>query len=277
MARGLWTDEENALVVADYFEMLEAQDDGRDYVKSEHNESLRARINRTHGSIEYKHRNISAVLQVLGENWIEGYRPASNFQASLYPAVESRLRQRDDTVPDWGPGEDGALDDARKLTMGEPPRKPEDTEEAARISRVVGQSRKHNAAARAERNRKLGRAGERLVLGYERERLTTIDRHDLARRVRWVSEEDGDGAGYDIRSFWADGTPRLVEVKTTNGWERTPFYISRNELAVAKSRPAEWCLVRVWNFRGAPRAFELRPPLDVHLALEPVNFEVQLR
>ncbi len=25
----------------------------------------------------------------------------------------------------------------------------------------------------------------------------------------------------------------LIEVKTTNGWERTPFHISRNELAVA--------------------------------------------
>lgn len=258
--------------------MLEAQDDGRDYVKSEHNESLRARINRTHGSIEYKHRNISAVLQVLGENWIEGYRPASNFQASLYPAVEGRLRQREDTVPGRGTAEDGALEDAtRKLAMVEPPRKPGDAAEAASIKRVLGQSRKYNVAARAERNRELGRAGERLVLGYERERLTTIDRHELARRVRWVSEEDGDGAGYDISSFWADGTPRLVEVKTTNGWERTPFYISRNELAVAKSRPEEWCLMRVWDFRGAPKAFELRPPLDDHVALEPVNFEAQLR
>ena len=41
---------------------------------------------------------------------------------------------------------------------------------------------------------------------------------DLARKVRWVSEEDGDGAGYDIASFGPDGRARLIEVETTNGW-----------------------------------------------------------
>ena len=48
-------------------------------------------------------------------------------------------------------------------------------------------------------------------------------RDDLARKVIWVSEEEGDGAGYDIESFEPDGRPRLIEVKTTNGWERTPL------------------------------------------------------
>jgi hypothetical protein len=37
---------------------------------------------------------------------------------------------------------------------------------------------------------------------------------------------------YDIASFAPDGQERLIEVMTTNGRERTPFYISRNELAV---------------------------------------------
>ena len=64
-------------------------------------------------------------------------------------------------------------------------------------------------------------------------------RDDLARKVRWVSDEDGDGAGYDIASFAPDGRPRLIEVKTTNGWERTPFHISRNELAVAEERRSD--------------------------------------
>ncbi len=50
--------------------------------------------------------------------------------------------------------------------------------------------------------------------------------------MRWVSDEDGDGAGYDIASFERDGRARLIEVKTTRGWERTPFHITCNELAV---------------------------------------------
>jgi len=99
------------------------------------------------------------------------------------------------------------------------------------------------------------------------------DREDLARKVRWVSEEDGDGAGYDIASFTPDGRERLIEVKTTNGWERTPFYISRNELAVAEERRSEWCLFRLWNFSREPKAFELRPPLDAHVSLAATSFQ----
>lgn len=95
----------------------------------------------------------------------------------------------------------------------------------------------------------------------------------MARDVRWVAELDGDGAGYDIASFEVDGRCRLIEVKTTNGWERTPFHISRNELAVAEAMRAEWCLVRLWTFSRDPKAFEIRPPLDAHVALTPTSFE----
>ena len=81
---------------------------------------------------------------------------------------------------------------------------------------------------------------ETLVMAHERAVLAGVGRVDLAHKVRWVSEEDGDGAGYDIGSFAPDGQSRLIEVKTTNGWERTPFHISRNELAVADDRRADW-------------------------------------
>lgn len=90
---------------------------------------------------------------------------------------------------------------------------------------------------------------------------------DLADKVRWVSQEDGDGAGYDIASFAPNGSPRLIEVKTTNGWERTPFYITRNELEVANARRQEWSLVRLFDFSREARAFELRPPLEAHVSL----------
>lgn len=78
------------------------------------------------------------------------------------------------------------------------------------------------------------------VLAHERASLRSAGRDDLAHKVRWVSEEDGDGAGYDIASFAPDALPRLIEVKTTNGWERTPFHITRNELAVAEERRSEF-------------------------------------
>ena len=134
-------------------------------------------------------------------------------------------------------------------------------------------ARKFDVAGRDERNRALGRAGEERVVAHERSALKVAGREDLARKVRWLSEEDGDGAGYDIASFTPDGRERLIEVKTTNGWERTPFYISRNELAVAEERRSKWCLYRLWNFSREPKTFELHAPLDAHFSLTATAFQ----
>lgn len=107
--------------------------------------------------------------------------------------------------------------------------------------------------------------------------LKAAGRYDLLDKVRWVSEEDGDGAGYDIASFTPEGQPRLIEVKTTNGWDRTPFFISRNELAVADQNREHWSLLRVWNFSRQPKAFELRPPLQEHLSLTALSYQASFR
>lgn len=42
---------------------------------------------RSAGSIEFKHQNISAVLKGLGEDWIPGYKPAFNFRTALVDVV----------------------------------------------------------------------------------------------------------------------------------------------------------------------------------------------
>ena len=83
MATGPWTDAENDLIVADYFAMLAADLASRPYNKAEHNQRLRSQIDRSRPSIEFKHRNISAVLNGLGESWIAGY---------TYPHSISRCR-----------------------------------------------------------------------------------------------------------------------------------------------------------------------------------------
>lgn len=134
-------------------------------------------------------------------------------------------------------------------------------------------ARKYDVAERDARNRALGRAGEERVLAHERANLLAAGRTDLAERIRWVSDVDGDGAGYDILSFDTDGHDRLIEVKTTNGWERTPFHITRNELAVAEERRRDWRLVRLWNFAREPKAFELRQPLEAHVSLIATSYQ----
>ncbi len=119
-------------------------------------------------------------------------------------------------------------------------------------------------------------AGEEFFFEREKAYLDQCGCRDLSRRVRWTAKDDGDGAGYDISSFEPDGQRRLIEVKTTNGWDRAPFHITRNELAVAADNRDTWVLVRLWNFVKKPQAFEIRPPLEAHVDLTPTSFLASL-
>jgi hypothetical protein len=98
------------------------------------------------------------------------------------------------------------------------------------------------------RNRRLGLAGEFLVIEYEDQRLRSEGRPDLAERIRHVSAIQGDGAGYDISSLNSDGTERQVEVKTTRGSETTPFLMSSNESAFSRQHPQDYCLYRMYDY-----------------------------
>lgn len=273
MSTGPWTDEENDLIVVDYFTMLADDVAGRPYSKSDHNRRMLEKIDRSRKSVEFKHQNISAVLKGLGEDWIPGYKPAFHFQASLVDAVARWLARN----PHWlarkpNMSTKSALREPSSIWIGPPPTHsnqppPQELEQTLHIAR------KFDVAARDERNRVLGRAGEERVLEHEHAALIGAGRDDLARKIRWVANEDGDGLGYDVASFTSDGRLRLIEVKTTNGWERTPFEITRNELAVAEQRRSEWCLFRLWNFSREPKAFELYPPLDAHVSLTATTFQ----
>ena len=129
--------------------------------------------------------------------------------------------------------------------------------------------RKFDPVARDYRNRALGSAGEEFVVDLEQRRLNEANRPELAQCVRWVAREEGDGAGYDVLSFDDSSQPRLIEVKTTNGSARTPFYLSRNECEVASEKPDQWRIYRVHLFASEPRVFTVSPPLDRVLRLRP--------
>src|SRR5262249_22570237 len=130
-----------------------------------------------------------------------------------------------------------------------PPSLEPKAERPARLKRLVS---KFDPVERDFRNRSLGKAGEEFVLKVERKKLSNLELPDLARKVRWVAQEDGDGAGYDILSFDRSGRERLVEVKTTNGAARTPFFLTRNEYEVANAYAESWQLYRVHLFAQTP-------------------------
>lgn len=126
--------------------------------------------------------------------------------------------------------------------------------------------------ARNRRNKELGEAGERWVLEFEKARLKEADRSDLADNIRWVSKEDGDGLGYDIQSFDAEGEPIYIEVKTTQHGSNTAFLISRNEIERSREHGPAYHLYRVYNFPEKARVFILQGPVSDHCFLQTESY-----
>lgn len=259
-----WRDDELDAIVADYFEMLEAELSGRPYVKSKHSRTLMARIGRTHRSVEFKHQNISAVLDELGMPWIPGYIPKRNYQNAIFDAIDRYLSKHPGVLERVPAGPQAAATD--EIFVPAPVLQADSAPLPERLRRLV---RKFDPVERDHRNRSLGKAGEEFVVNLERRRLAEADRLDLARKVRWVAAEDGDGAGFDVLSFDFSGQQRLLEVKTTNGAARTPFFLTRNEREAAAERPAHWRIYRVHLFATEPRIFTIAPPLEKAVNLRP--------
>src|SRR5438874_12478038 len=98
-------------------------------------------------------------------------------------------------------------------------------------------------------NRQLGKLGEELVVLFERQRLRRAGRDDLAGRVEWVAETVGDGLGFDVLSFdAADGSERLVEVKTTGLGKFFPFMVTDTEVRCSEDTGQRFRLFRVFGF-----------------------------
>lgn len=285
-----WSNLEIDAIVEDYFAMLALELEGRRYNKTEHRFALMDTIERTKGSIERKHMNISAVLSVLGLPYIDGYKPYSNFQQALFEAVRARLHG--DTVlyasltgeaaavgeplPELRIDPEQAVNPEQVYVEAPLPPDVSDPQLPEDISRII---RKFEPPAeRDARNRMLGKAGEEFVFELERQRLSMLGRKDLADNVRWVARDDGDGYGYDIRSYNGTGggheanRERWLEIKTTNGPKTTPFFITRNELSVSEENPEIFRVVRIFDFRRRARAYRLDPPLEERVRLTPAIY-----
>lgn len=264
-----WIRQEIEAIVADYLYMLMTELAGGTVVKAERNRALQARTGRSHGSIEYKHQNISAVMAEFGLPFISGYKPAKNYQRALFETVDAHLiaqglHDRLATTASMG------VDSASELVY-QPAPVLSDKQESIDpgIHSII---RRYDPALRDARARALGDAGEALVFQAEQNRLSLCGRDDLAAKVRWVAKEDGDGAGYDILSFTRRGKERWLEVKTTNGPATTPFWISHNERLVAEKNPDVFRLARLFDFMRRPAAFCLKPPLTDHVRLTPSQY-----
>jgi Domain of unknown function (DUF3883) len=264
-----WSADEVAILLADYFLMLADELAGRPYSKAEHFRGVMSMIGRSKGSIEFKHMNVSAVLDEIGLPWIQGYKPRAHYQDSLADAVSQYLIQHPDVLSLAAPGPVPIRNDGDILVPPPALLNSDPESRPAGIRRLIG---KFDPAARDERNRNLGKAGEAFVVDFERRRLTRAGRDDLARDVRWVADLDGDGYGYDVSSFEPDGQKRLLEIKTTCGNERVPFWMTRRECDVAAEQGDIYRVRRVFHFRNEVKMFDIAPPLEARLLLTPATF-----
>lgn len=280
-----WTRIEVEACVADYLLMLTLELNGQSYNKTAHAQVLMARLNgRSRGSVEFKRCNISAALTDLGYPCIRGYLPRWNYQASLLDVVEAQavnnpaLNSAAEAEVQRPATEILVTDDIDVWVPAPLPTVPGIQQREAPYCAAADTRRPSTARdylAQEARNRSLGTAGEHFVLALESRRLHAAGKGSLSERIEHVAATQGDGAGYDIRSFEVDGRERLIEVKTTSFGKLTPFFVSRNELRRSQADAPTFHLYRVFEFRRKPRLFQLPGAINAHCQLLPVSYLAQ--
>lgn len=277
-----WTPAEVELAIADYMHMLALELAGQHYNKSSHRRELVRKLNnRSEASVERKHQNTSATLRDLGCHWIPGYKPLPNYQTVLFNTVEAWIGRNPefDSIACAAadrPAVKPLVPDLASILV-EPPKRTLNVEDKRAIYGLHAAAiTKRDYVAREARNASLGLAGEELIVEFERFRLQRAGHDKLASRVEHVSQTLGDGAGFDIRSFEITGQERFIEVKTTAFSSETPFFASRRELEFARRNESRFSIYRVFDFRRAPKVFQLLGRVESHCSLDAVTYLCRL-
>ncbi len=114
-----------------------------------------------------------------------------------------------------------------------------------------------------------GMKGEEIVVEMEKSYLESIKREDLALKVKHISKEVGDGAGYDILSYFEDGQEKYIEVKSSKNSNSNSFNISSNELDFMKKNKDNYRIYRIFSVNENDQA----PTLKVDKANDILDFK----
>lgn len=270
-----WTQEEDELIVADYFAMLTKELAGERINKAEHNRNIRKFIARPRGAVEWKYQNISAVLVDLGMPYINGYKPASRYQKALVDVVNAYRRAHPELeiLFDQFASKPVKVDtlklDFAKILEDLP--KPRSGVKEPTLS--YGRAVKVNYLEREQRNQIVGKSGEEIALEFERWRLIKAGKESLADKVEWVSQTQGDGLGFDIRSWSENGKDRFIEVKSTKLTKEAPIFFTNAEYTFARDHRDRFYLYRVFNLQKEPRLFMVKGAYDEFCRPTPIQYK----
>ena len=271
-----WLNTEVELIVADYFNMLAAELRSETYSKAKHRRVLHpSLVNRSDSAIEFKHQNISAVLANLGQPYIKGYLPRSNYQHILEEKVIEYLLGNPGFENQFKVFAEKKIIQPKKTINFErfvvDPPVPDSVEEPKPA--YNRNPIKVNYLEREQNNRNLGVLGEELVLEFEKWNLSRQGKEKLDKQVRWISQEEGDGAGFDILSKDLTGKDKFIEVKTTKLTKNTPIYFSKNELDFSISEKERFHLYRLFSFEKNAQMFMRQGALTQICRAEAINFK----
>lgn len=253
-----WSNIEVELIVADYFNMLASELIGESYSKAEHRRVLHPLLtNRSEGSIEFKHQNISAVLVNLGQPYIKGYLPRFNYQKMLEDVVLDHLIGNVNIEDQFRHFANRQIQNPTsnfnfEKILVNPPKSGLFKEPPPNYSR---NPIKVNYLEQEQKNQKLGLAGEEIVFQFEKWNLIQLGNEKLSEKVEWISKDQGDGAGFDILSRNPNGSDKYIEVKSTKLSKESPFFFSRNELQFSIDHSNNYHLYRVFNIEEKPKIF----------------------
>lgn len=273
-----WSESEVEAAVADYFDMLRSELCGQKYNKTAHRRALMERLNnRSDGSVELKHQNISAVLIEMGIPYIDGYKPRLNYQRALLPAAVSDFLKQNAEFQALFKADSEAAPTIPTVSdflaaMEAPPSELPDRSDAVSEAPVIYNPGGVNYLEREAQNQTLGDTGEQFVLNFERARLIHAGKDSLAERIEQVSVTIGPSAGFDIRSFEENGTDRFIEAKTTKYGKNTPFFVTANELRFSEQNSSQFYLYRLFRFRVDPKLYALQGHLREKCIIEASQF-----
>lgn len=254
-----WSLAECEITADAYFQSLRKKLNKESFNRQQAIRDVSKVVQRTEGAIDYKFQNIDAILSKAGLPRLND-AIASKVQTLLEYVVLDPLAKRFATAVET---QNTIATPSGQVFVPVPTiAKPRRTKE--RLATTIA---KFEFSEVEEKQREIGRLGEQFVLRVERDRLSACGRDDLAGQVKWVSDEIGDGLGYDIESFDDEGAVIFIEVKTTNQGPQSPFFITANELLAASRLGPRFRLYRVFNLSGSPQIYVLQGPLESRLTL----------
>lgn len=278
-SRANWHHDEIMRAVEAYFQMFRMDMAGIKFNKNAKYREVAAIINRTAPSVSMKMSNISAVLVKLGWPYLKGLKPMSNYQGDLEIAVAEYISSVDDSdfLLSAQAGVASSLNSPVSIDFHANPHVHLGPLLENRNTNVLAAKRDY--AGLEARNSELGLAGELLILENERRTLFDLGYKELSTKVEHVSKTQGDGLGYDIRSYDKNGNLRLIEVKTSRYSALTPFHITENEIRTSEKNRSNYELHRIYDYlrfeqgkQKSIQAYKIKGDMRENLALSAANY-----